>query len=450
MSLKIAKNLFSQRRFSPLFILLQTGTFNDNALKNALIALITFGGIAFLSDLPSAIRVPVAAFIYTGPFLLVCAIAGQIADKIDRGIILRWVKRVEIIVMLIAGLGFYLVNIHILAFALGLMGAQSAFFSPTKNAVLPQWLSDRELITGNALLNGFVFVFVLVGQVLGTLLVLREGGPRIVGLILLGLAILGWLASEFCPKAPPPKPDLKLNFEPITATWAALSKAFDAPDVLRPMLGIAWFYGAGAIFVTTFPDYIASQMGFDANVLIFILMASTFSILIGSLITMMIGSKPVWGPEAVGLSALGITGVTLFTLAIYLLPSPTFTAAPGADILSGDAQGTLSAFLAHSQTPLFMTAIIGASIFNGMFVVPLQAMQQRRADPIIRARLMSAGAVLLNLFVNIVTFILIGLAAANISPKTPFLMLASISAIVAVYAVYRTLNPVNRTAFTET
>jgi len=146
MSLKIAKNLFSQRRFSPLFILLQTGTFNDNALKNALIALITFGGIAFLSDLPSAIRVPVAAFIYTGPFLLVCAIAGQIADKIDRGIILRWVKRVEIIVMLIAGLGFYLVNIHILAFALGLMGAQSAFFSPTKNAVLPQWLSDRELI----------------------------------------------------------------------------------------------------------------------------------------------------------------------------------------------------------------------------------------------------------------------------------------------------------------
>jgi len=202
------------------------------------------------------------------------------------------------------------------------------------------------------------------------------------------------------------------------------------------MLGIAWFYGAGAIFVTTFPDYIASQMGFDANVLIFILMASTFSILIGSLITMMIGSKPVWGPE--------------FTLAIYLLPSPTFTAAPDADILSGDAQGTLSAFLAHSQTPLFMTAIIGASIFNGMFVVPLQAMQQRRADPIIRARLMSAGAVLLNLFVNIVTFILIGLAAANISPKTPFLMLASISAIVAVYAVYRTLNPVNRTAFTET
>jgi hypothetical protein len=35
------------RRFLPLFTLFQLGTFNDNALKNALIALITFGGVVF-------------------------------------------------------------------------------------------------------------------------------------------------------------------------------------------------------------------------------------------------------------------------------------------------------------------------------------------------------------------------------------------------------------------
>ena len=83
------------RRFLPLFTLFQTGTFNDNGLKNALIALITFGGVAFLSDLPSGMRVPVAALIFTGPFTILCAIAGQIADKVDRGIIFRWVKRAE-------------------------------------------------------------------------------------------------------------------------------------------------------------------------------------------------------------------------------------------------------------------------------------------------------------------------------------------------------------------
>ena len=442
MSAKTAGQLMTQRRFAPLFALLQTGTFNDNALKNALIALITFGGIAFLSDLPSAIRVPVAAFIFTGPFLLVCAIAGQIADKFDRGIILRWVKRAEIIIMLIAGIGFWLVDVRILAVALGLMGAQSAFFSPTKNAVLPQWLADKELITGNAMLNGFVFVFILVGQVVGTLLVLKVGGPKIVAGMLFVLALVGYLASEFCPPAPAPKPDLKVNFEPFSATWNVLKAAFDAPDVLRPLLGIAWFYGLSTVFITTFPDLVASEMRYDANVLIVILVLSTVSILVGSMLTMLVGDWKFWGPEAVGLCALGITGVAVFTLLIYGMEFPRFEGAT-------DRLGTVDEFFADPQSKLFLITLFCASAFNGLFVVPLQAMAQRRADPEIRARLMSAGAVLLNLFVNVTTFALIALAARQMPAKAPFLMVVIISAIVAAYATYRTFRPIERPTFME-
>ncbi len=429
-----------KRRFAPLFILLQTGTFNDNALKNALIALITFGGIAFLSDLPSAIRVPVAALIFTGPFTLVCAIAGQIADKVDRGVILRWVKRIEIIIMCIAALGFWLVDVRILALALGLMGAQSGFFSPTKNAVLPQWLTNKELIRGNALLNGFVFVLILVGQVVATFLVLAEGGPKMVAIMLLIVAFIGWAASEFCPPAPAPKPDLKINFEPITATFSALARALKSPTVLRPMLGIAWFYGLSTVFVTTFPDYVASYMRYDASVLIIVLVLSTLSILVGSLLVMMFGNAKIWGPEAVRLSAIGITGVMIFIGAIYLLPSP---------IHSGETLGTAADFLSHAHTPLFMGALLLSSVCNGLFVVPLQAMAQRRAEPSQRARLMSAGAVLLNLFVNLTTFGLIWLALKELPPKSPFLMVVIGSAIVAIYAIYRSFKPVEHPIYMD-
>jgi len=422
-----------KRRFAPLFILLQLGTFNDNALKNALIALITFGGIAFLSDLPSAIRVPVAALIFTGPFLIICSIAGQIADKVDRGIILRWVKRAEIVIMTIAAIGFWFVNIHILAIALGLMGAQSAFFSPTKNAVLPQWLTPKELIRGNAMLNGFVFVLVLVGQVAGTFLVLMTGGPKMIALILIAIAIIGWIASEFCPPAPAPQPDLKINYEPFSSIFSVLSKAFDAPAVLRPMLGIAWFYGAATAFITTFPDYVATVMNYDENVLIMILVLSTLSIFVGSLIVMLLGNMKIWGAEAIRLTTLGIIGVMVCILAIYLLPSPTHI---------GDTKGTAADFLANPQTKIFMLFVLASSVFNGLFVVPLQAMAQRRAHPEQRARLMSAGAVLLNLFVNVATFGLIGLALLELPPKSPFLMIVVGSAIVATYAIYRSIKPV--------
>jgi hypothetical protein len=108
MSLKIAGRLLRQRRFLPLFVLFQAGTFNDNALKNALIALVAFGGVVLFSDnIPRESVVPLAALLFTMPFLILCTIAGQIADKVDRGLILKWIKRAEVIIMLVAALGFF-------------------------------------------------------------------------------------------------------------------------------------------------------------------------------------------------------------------------------------------------------------------------------------------------------------------------------------------------------
>lgn len=431
----LSKHSFA-RRFVPLFVLFQTGTFNDNALKNGLIALITFGGVVFLSDLPPAIRVPIVALIFTAPFLILCAIAGQIADKVDRGLIFRWVKRAEVLIMLIAGLGFLLSSVHILAVALGLMGAQSAFFSPTKNAVLPQWLSDEELIRGNALLSGFQFTLLLIGQIVGTALVMAPDGPLMLAGLLFALALLGWFAAEKCLPAPPPLPNLKINWEPITAMIGVMAQAIREPDVLRPLLGIAWFYGLSTIFITTFPNYVGDVMGYDFTVLIALFICSTFAILIGAIIVMVVGNMKVWGPEAVRLSTLGIVGVTFFGLLIYLAPTPVYGGA--------ENFGPFSDFIEQPEAIWFLATVVGASISNGIFVVPLQAMAQRRANPDIRARLMSAGSVLLNLSVNVVTFGLIGLAALRMPPKMAFLMIVIGSAAVAVYAIWRSLHPVNR------
>ncbi|MEM7728995.1 MAG: MFS transporter [Pseudomonadota bacterium] len=422
------------RRFLPLFTLFQTGTFNDNALKNALIALITFGGVAFLSDLPSGMRVPVAALIFTGPFTLLCAIAGQIADKVDRGVIFRWVKRAEVGIMLLAALGFYLMDVRILALALGLMGAQSAFFSPTKNAVLPQWLTDAELIRGNALMSGVQFATILAATIFG--LFVLSLGTTVISVVILVVAGVGWFAAEQCPPAPPPQPGLRVNFEPVTATLSVLKKAFTHPDVLRPLLGVSWFYGLSTVFVTTLPDFVGQTMGYNAQALQVLLASSTVAILLGSLVVFAVGNMKIWGPEAVRLSALGIIGVTLFTLGLVLVPAPSYAGA--------EAFGPPSAFFSDPAMPLFLAMLVGASVSSGIFVVPLQAMAQRRADPEIRAQLMSAGSVLLNLFVNLTTFGLIGLGALALGPYVPFWLIIGGSAVVAAYAVHRSLRVVER------
>ncbi|NNC37007.1 MAG: MFS transporter [Acidimicrobiales bacterium] len=435
MSLRTAGSLLKQRRFLPLFVLFQAGTFNDNALKNALIALVAFGGVILFSEsIPRESIVPLAALLFTMPFLILCTIAGQIADKLDRGEILKRIKRAEVIIMLVAALGFFLESPAILALTLVAMGCQSAFFSPTKNAVLPQWLGDKELITGNSLMSGFQFFFILLGQSAGTLLVLMKfpdtgflTGPRVVAMILVVLALVGWFAAEKVPAAPSPKPNLKINYNPITAIYRALKDAWEDQPVFRPMMGIAWFYGLSAVFVTAFPVYIADVMKYDQWVLTVVLVFSTIGILIGSLLCLVLAR----GKEAIGVTAIGIIGVTLFTLDLYLNSQQSIRT----DF------GDLNAFWADPTTKRFLVDVCGASLCAGMYVVPLQAMAQRRANPENRARMMSAGAVLLNLAVNIVTFGLLYLGYTAMPPASPFLFIVMISGIVAGYCVWRFFNP---------
>jgi hypothetical protein len=314
------------------------------------------------------------------------------------------------------------------------MGAQSAFFSPTKNSVLPQWLNDDELITGNSLMSGFQFFFILLGQSAGTLLVLMKfpdtgilNGPRLVAIILIFLALVGWYAAEKVPAAPAPKPDLKVDYNPITAIYHTLKDAWANQPVFRPMLGIAWFYGLSTIFVTAFPIYIADVMKYDQWVLTAVLVFSTFGILIGSLLCVVLAR----GKEALGLTTIGIVGVMLFTLDLYLNSAQS----------TRDGLGNLDDFLASPESRRFLIDVVGASLSAGLYVVPLQAMAQRRADTHNRARMMAAGAVLLNLAVNVVTFGLYFLGYATLPPRAPFLFIVIISLIVAIYCIWRVFHP---------
>ena len=435
--------LFGTRRFLPLFVLFQTGSFNDNAIKQSLIWLVTFGGVVFLPGLDPSIRVPVAAFTFTAPFLLVCAVAGQIADKVDRATVFRWVKRAELGIVALAVAGILLDVFALLMVALALMGAQSAFFSPTKNAVLPQYLTPRELIPGNALLSGFGFVFILVGQVAGLQLMGAEGTRAAFAAALGALAVVGWLAAEALPPAAAPSPELKVDYNPVTAIIDVVREAVAIPPVLRPMLGIAWFYALSTVLVTVLPGYVSDVLRYQVAILIACLVGSVLGILVGSLVCAVLGNLRLWGPEAVRLSTLGMGVVLVFSTDLFL-------SAPDSAAATLDARADLAAFFADAEGRRMFADIVAASIGSGLFVVPLQAMAQRRSPPALRARLMSAGAVLLNLAVNLVTVALILIGLAALPPKAPFLIIVVGAVPVLVYGLYRSfINPTRMDAAVE-
>ncbi|MCI4665300.1 MAG: hypothetical protein MRY74_11320 [Neomegalonema sp.] len=196
-----AGRLIARRSFLPLFIVQALGAFNDNIFKTAFVSLMTYI-LAAKMEMDVELLVPVAAAVFILPFAFLAPFAGQIADRVDKAKMMQWVKFAELILMGIAAVAYISQSTPLLFLLLFLMGAQSAFFSPIKYGVLPQYLHRSELVKGNGLIQAATFVAILGGTIAGTNLVLTPIGAEVVSAVVVAVALIGWAASWYAPPAP--------------------------------------------------------------------------------------------------------------------------------------------------------------------------------------------------------------------------------------------------------
>ena len=128
--------LLRQRRFGPFFATQFLGAANDNLFKFALTVLVTYQ--LQVAWLPPSVAGLVIGALFILPFVLLSATAGQLADRMDKAVLMRRVKDCEIAIMAVALLGFVLQWPALLLLCLVGMGVHSTFFGPAKFAYLPQ------------------------------------------------------------------------------------------------------------------------------------------------------------------------------------------------------------------------------------------------------------------------------------------------------------------------
>lgn len=97
--------LLTERRFLPYFITQFLGAFNDNIFKNVLLLFVAFAGPQAL-PISSNLFINLAAGLFILPFFLFSATAGVLADKLEKSRYIRWVKLLEIAIMLCGAIGF--------------------------------------------------------------------------------------------------------------------------------------------------------------------------------------------------------------------------------------------------------------------------------------------------------------------------------------------------------
>jgi len=410
--------LLSQRRFAPFFWTQFLGAGNDNLFKFAFTVLVTYQ--LQVAWLPPALAGLVIGALFILPFLFFSATSGQLADKYDKTTLIRFVKTLEIGIMILAAIGFVLAQVHLLLACVFLMGLHSTLFGPVKFAYLPQHLNERELTGGNGMVEMGTFVAILLGNVAGGLLIALPGiGAQAVAVACIGVAVLGRVSAQLVPQSPATDPTLKINWNPITETWRNLKLAHGNLVVFRSLLGISWMWFFGAVFLSQFPSFAKEVLHGDEQVASLLLVVFSVGIGTGSLLCEMLSKRHV----EIGLVPLGAIGMSVFAIDLYF-------SARGLPALP---QMGLAAFIAQPAHWRVMADLALLSLFAGLYSVPMYALIQLRSPATHRARIIAANNILNALFMIASSVIAGALLGAGFSVPQVFLFTGIANAVVAVY-----------------
>ena len=432
--------LLGTRRFLPLFLTQFLGAFNDQVYQKAFVALVTYR-LADKAGIPIPMLGVIASGLFILPFAVVTPTAGQIADRVDKAVMMRWVKLWEIVVMGMAVIGYHIQSIWFLYFVLFLMGAQSAMFAPVKYSIIPQYLHRDELMGGNGLIQGSTFLAIIFGTILGNELVLREDGELIdlylvafrlpfdgvtlISIAVVAIAVAGYLASVFAPPAPPSDRHGPVDWLFPRAIWHLLRMVIADPAALRTIFAISWFWFLGATFLSLLPAYARLELGVDEGVLTALLAAFSVGVAIGA------GASEALsrGRVSVRVPPVGALGLALMAVELWF-------ATPVRPMGAEDALLNRAAFFDTPTGWRILIDFVLLAAFAGLYVTPLNAVLQALAPADRRASYIAASNVIDASFIVLSAVIVAVLLAIGL-PTAEVLVLVTLTGLPMGIAVAR-------------
>ncbi|MDB4583696.1 MFS transporter [Draconibacterium sp.] len=408
--------LLSSQRFRPFFITQLSGAFNDNLYKNGLTIFIAFQA-AGISQQHSNMLVNVAAGLFILPFFLFSPIAGQLADKHEKSMLIQRIKLLEIAIMLLGAGAFLLQSPILLVCILFLMGTQSALFGPVKYSLLPQALEPDELVGGNAMVEFGTFLAILAGLIVSVYLMS-------LGLVAIAVAIIvvaagGYWASRGIPRLPAAAPDLKISFNIPRQTLSILRDARANRSVFYSIMGISWFWFIGITYITQLPNYVRYELGGNEQVYVLLLAMFSLGIGAGSFLCERLSGRLV----EIGLVPIGALGLTLFGVDIYFNQGLS----TGTELIGP------STFLTQGSSLRVCLDILMLGVSGGLYIVPLYALVQQRSEERKRSRIIAANNVMNALFMVVASLYGLFVLSIGISIPMLFLIMALMNAAVALF-----------------
>ena len=393
------KRLLSSKSFLPLFLCQFFSAFNDNLLKNGLVALVVY----VLAREDAGALVQLAGAIFILPSFLLSGLGGQLADRYDKALIAKRLKFAEVFAALFSALGFYLHSVPLLFVALAIFGSVAALFGPIKYGILPDQLKTEELPHGNALIEAATFLAILLGSILGTKAV--TGNDILIHLVgeflgiqsitgtasmlplsffIIALAIACWLSARAIPPTKEAAPDLVIQLNIFASTMGLLQTLWRSKKLWWGAITVSWFWLVGGVTLPLLATLVKDHLCGNDNLYIFTLILFSIGIALGSILAAWLAHGQILLlPTPVAAVLMGIFGVDLGIVPMHAPHLPV----PG-----------IVEFLHTFSGTRFTVDLVGFSAAGGLFIVPIFAAIQSWADVECRARVIAAVNVLSAIF----------------------------------------------------
>jgi acyl-[acyl-carrier-protein]-phospholipid O-acyltransferase/long-chain-fatty-acid--[acyl-carrier-protein] ligase len=316
------------------------GAFNDNLYQM----------LVFQAALEKHSSTGLVQIIYLLPFLLFSGYAGHLADVVSKRRVLIGVKAFEVAAM---GIGAYAIiggHLEGMLVVLFMMGLHSTVFSPAKYGIVPEMLSDRDLSRGNAWLEMTTLVGIVLGTTAGDFAwACWHGESHKMALVPIAIAVAGLLASLRITRVRPSGATEPFRRNPFADIAGSTRDLLRNRPLWLAVLGVAYFWSLGAMLKPNLLLFGSEALKVDALRGGLLLPFLSIGIGVGNMLAGRLSGDKV----ELGLVPLGSLFMGIFALALSV-STGSYAVAVGMLILLG--------------------------ITSGLFIVPLYAYMQQRAD----------------------------------------------------------------------
>ena len=293
----------------------------------------------------------VVPLLFAVPFLLFSIPGGYFADKYSKRTVTLGTKILEICVMSLVTFAFARNDLDLACVALFLASAQGAIFGPTKYGLLPELLPESKLSWGNGIIELTTLLSAIFAALAGGFLATQFRGHQVwSGIVFLFLAILGLLTSLAIPRVPAGDPLRRFDWN-LPREFFLEFRRMRRDNILRvAVLANTFFWFLGSLLLLNIVLYATDVLRVDEAHSSYLLAALSLGIGVGSFIAGYASGHKIEH----GMVLPGMAGIVVMA-AVLSWPGLSFVEAA------------------------LLLSLLG--IAGGFFVVPVNALIQRRPKP---------------------------------------------------------------------